>query len=242
MRVLLFILLFYSSHLLADNLRIAVASNFYATLNIIKIKFEEKHSVKVDLIKDSTGKLFAQIKHGAPYDIFLAADIKRPELLEKEGLTVINSRYTYAIGQLAFWSKNRPVYNISSVLKSKNYQNISIANPKTAPYGQAALEALNRLELYNTVKEKLVYGENIAQAFQFVDSGSADYGFVSLAQVINKSSDYSIVPNSLFKPVEQQLVLLKSSTNKNIAEDFISFMRHDSIRKLIIRQGYRGDS
>ncbi len=239
MRISFFILLLYSNQLFADNLRIAVASNFYATLNLIKTQFEKKYSVKIDLIKGSTGKLFAQIKHGAPYDIFLAADIKRPELLEKHGLAVNNSRYTYAIGQLAFWSKNKPAYNISTTLKSNNYQNIAIANPKTAPYGQATIEALTQLGLYKKIKTKLVYGENIAQTFQFVESGSADYGFISLAQIKNKKSSYLIVPKSLYTPIRQQLVLLKSSTNKSLAQKFINFMQQDSIRKLIINQGYR---
>ena len=224
MRLFFFILLLYSSHLSADNLRIAVASNFYTTLNTIKTLFEEKHSVKIDLIKGSTGKLFAQIKHGAPYDIFLAADTRRPERLEKSGFAENNSRYTYAIGQLAFWSKN--------------YSKIAIANPKTAPYGYAALETLTRLDLYKNIKSKLVYGENISQTFQFVESGSAEYGFIALSQIINKSSDYSIVPIALYSPIEQQLVLLKSSKNKNLAKKFIHFMQQDSTKKLIISQGY----
>jgi len=238
MRILFIVLLFHSNFLFAENLRIAVASNFYPTLNLIKLQFEEKHSVKIDLIKGSTGKLFAQIQHGAPYDIFLAADIKRPELIEKYDLAVNDSRYTYAVGQLAFWSKNKPIHSISTVLKSKNYNSIAIANPKTAPYGQAALEVLLRLDLFNTVKTKLVYGENIAQTFQFVQTGSADYGFVSLAQVKNRVSDYSVVPKGLYQPIKQQLVLLKSSNNKKLAEKFIQFIKQEKVKALIRNQGY----
>ena len=139
---------------------------------------------------------------------------------------------------MAFWSKNKPTYNISTVLKSLDYHSVAIANPKTAPYGQAAVEVLSRLDLFNKVKTKLVYGENIAQTFQFVQSGSADYGFVALAQIKNKTSDYSVVPTSLYQPVKQQLVLLKTSNNKEFAQKFIRFMKQEKIKTLIKNQGY----
>lgn len=242
MRIFLLFLLFYSSNLFAENFRIAVASNFYHTLNLIKTEFQKTNPTKIDLIKGSTGKLFAQIQHGAPYDIFLAADTIRPEKLEQSGFAVEKSRFTYAIGQLAFWSKSKPVNNITTVIKSGNYQKIAIANPKTAPYGKAAVEALKKLKLYTTVKPKLVFGENISQTFQFVHSGSADYGFVALTQIIsqakNQPGEFSIVPANLYSPIEQQLVFLKSSSNKALAEKFIQFMKQESTKALIKNQGY----
>lgn len=242
MRILLLFLLLYSSNLFAENLRIAVASNFYHTLKLIKTEFQKTNLIKIDIIKGSTGKLFAQIQHGAPYDIFLAADTIRPEKLDLSGFIVKKSRYTYAIGQLAFWSKSKPVRNISIIIKSGNYQKIAIANPKTAPYGIAAVETLKKLNLYKIIKSKLVFGENISQTFQFVHSGSADYGFIALTQIRtqnkNLSGNFLIVPTSLYSPIEQQLVLLKSSTNKVLSEKFIQYMKQDSTRALIVNQGY----
>jgi len=246
MRILLFILLFYSNTLFAQPLRIAVASNFYHTIKLIKAAYQKIYPVKIDLISGSTGKLFAQIQHGAPYDIFLAADVIRPEKLEQSGFTVAATRNTYAIGQLVFYSKTKAVNDINAIIKSMDYQKIAIANPKTAPYGNAAVETLKSLNLYQTIKTKLVFGENIAQTFQFVQSASADYGFVALAQIkaLNERNDkkeqgnYAIIPHNLYAPVKQQLVLLKSSNSKKRAMNFLRFMKLDSTKTIIKNQGY----
>ncbi|HEY9050532.1 MAG TPA: molybdate ABC transporter substrate-binding protein, partial [Gammaproteobacteria bacterium] len=182
------------------------------------------------------GKLYAQILHGAPYDIFLAADSKRPQKLEQENLIFATSRITYAFGKIALWSpkSNDPL----RMLQQNTFYKMSIANPKTAPYGEAALQTLQHLNSYDAVKNKLVYGENIAQTYQFIESGSADLGFVALSQVNNSSSRYWLVPQSFYTPLEQQLVILKSSRNAALAKIFVEFMQQDSIKKLIRSHGY----
>ena len=233
----LMIMLFFSFSVKAEELRIAVASNFYSTLSLIKNQFENVYDDRIIIIKGSTGKLYAQIKHGAPYDIYMAADIKRPYLLEQQQLTLNNSRYTYASGLLALWSKKYK-QDILNILKNNNFNKLAIANPKTAPYGFAAIEVLAGLELINKVKPKMVYGENIAQAFQFVQSGSADLGFVALSYVKQFNNQYWHVPENLYTPLKQQMVILKSSKKKNIAKKFLEFMKRKNIKELIKSQGY----
>lgn len=197
----------------AEQLRIAVASNFYSTLSLIKQQFEKEYNEKIVIIKGSTGKLYAQIKHGAPYDIYMAADVRRPQLLEEQQLTIKNSRYTYANGLLALWSKKNQD-NVLSLLQKGQFKKLAIANPKTAPYGFATTEVLSALKLNEIVKDKIVYGENIAQAFQFVQSGSATLGFVALSYVKPINKEYWQVPQYLYSPLKQQMVILIKSKNK----------------------------
>lgn len=231
---LLLLLLPICTH--ADELRIAAASNFYHTLQAISQRFEQQHPHRITIIKGSTGKLYAQILHGAPYDIFLSADSERPQILEQENKIHFTSRMTYALGKIALWSpkSNDPL----RMLQQNNFHKMSIANPKTAPYGEAAVQTLIQLKNYEAVKNKLVYGENIAQTYQFVESGSADLGFVALSQVINSMNKYWLVPQNFYTPLEQQLVILKSSRNAPLAKIFVEFMKQDSIKELIRSHGY----
>lgn len=233
----LIIILFFSLLVKAEELRIAVSSNFYSTLNLIKNQFENIYDDRIIIIKGSTGKLYAQIKHGAPYDIYMAADIKRPYLLEQQQLTLKNSRYTYASGLLALWSKKHK-QDVLNILRNDNFNKLAIANPKTAPYGFAAMEVLSKMKLENKVKPKIVYGENIAQAFQFVQSGSADLGFVALSYVKHINNQYWRVPENLYTPIKQQMVILKSSKKKNIAKKFLEFIKRKNIKEIIKSQGY----
>ena len=232
-----FLLISWTFVATADNLRIAVAANFYPTLKLIKQRFEQEQPNTLTIIRGSTGKLYAQIKHGAPYDVFLAADIRRPKILEDEKLIVENSRFTYAIGQLALWSKNNR-RNIFYMLESNHFNKLAIANPKTAPYGQAAIDVLKFFNLYEMAKDKLVYGENIAQAFQFTQSGSADLGFVALSNVKHLADDIWVAPANSHIKLEQQMVVLKSSKKPALGMQFLMFMQRDDIQDLIHQQGY----
>jgi len=234
---LLVIILMLPLPLKADQLRIAVAANFYATLNSIKQEFEKEYDDELTIIKGSTGKLYAQIKHGAPYDIFMAADEKRPALLEQQGLIVENSRYTYAKGVLVLWS-NKYKENVFSILKNGQFKKLAMANPKIAPYGYAAKEVLTALNLNTITKAKTVYGENIAQAFQFVQSGSADLGFVALSYVKPVTDNFWLVPGKLYGSLQQQLVILKRSKNKTLANTFTDFLKTPKILNMIKQQGY----
>ena len=222
----------------AEPLRIAVASNFYSTLNLIKKEYEKNVPDSISLISGSTGKLYAQILHSAPYDIFMAGDSARPEKLERAGLIYPDSRTTYATGKIALWSPKQTGNHLLSLLQSGNFQKLAIANPKIAPYGQAARQVLEKLELYSSIKSKLVYGENISQTYQFVQSGGAELGFVALSQLMQTHQHYWIIPDHYYKPLEQQLVILKSSNQRQRAQDFIEFLRQDTIRQLISSRGY----
>ena len=230
-------LLVLSAQVWAETLRVAVASNFVATLELIKQQFEKQHQHTIVIIKGSTGKLYAQIKHGAPYDVFLAADVARPRLLEQDDMIAENSRYTYAVGQLVLWSPKYPD-NILEILKSGNFKKLAIANPKIAPYGKAAIEVMQQLNVYQKSKPKLVYGENVAQAMQFIQSGSAELGFVPLALVKPLSNSYWMIADNAHHKLEQQLVILKSTSQLSLAISFVNFIKRDDIKALIKAQGY----
>jgi len=221
----------------AENLRVAVASNFAPTLVLIAQQFEKKYSHHIDVIKGSTGKFYAQIKQGAPYHVFLAADALHPQLLEQESLIVPNSRYTYAIGKLVLWSPKHPK-DVLEILRGNKFNKLAIANPRIAPYGQAAIEVLQQLELYDQIKTKLVYGENVAQAFQYVQSGNAELGFIPLSLVRTTSLDYWLPAENAYHKLEQQLVILKTSKKQALAKSFVDFIKREDTRALIQAQGY----
>jgi len=236
----------YSAHVSADELRIAVASNFYPALKEIVKSYElyqndsrgQKHNVV--LIPGSSGKHFAQIMNGAPFDIFFSADDLRPLLLEQNGKTINKSRHTYALGQLVLWS---PIDNLidkkASILQSRDFRFIAMANPKIAPYGEATKEVLTTMNLWKALEDKLIRGENIAQTFQFVNSGNSKLGFISFSQIVNSNYEvngsYWKVPKSLYEPIEQQVVLLNESF---LAEDFLSYLLSEESQNIISRFGY----
>jgi len=239
MRILVSIglcLFWFSSQ--AGEIRIAAAANFYPTLNQIKKEFEKTSQHTVTIIRGSTGKLFAQIIKGAPYDIFLSADSQRAEKLVEIGRSYDGQSYIYAIGQLALWEKdaNHSV-DIKEKLISGKFNKLAIANPKTAPYGYAAIEVLKEMRLYKQVKSRLVYGENISQALQFVDSGAADIGFVARSYVMDDV--YYEIDSQLHDPIKQKMVLLKQTKEVKIAEEFIQFMQSKKIKALIKADGYQ---
>ena len=221
----------------------AVAANFTAPMKMLAKSFEQDTGHKLVLSFGSTGSFYAQIKNGAPFDVLLAADSDTPLRLEKDGLGVAGSRFTYATGRLVLWSpKAGVVDDQGSVLRSGKFQRLAIANPKLAPYGAAAMQVLANLGLEATVQPKLVQGENIAQAYQFVASGNASLGFVALSQVMREgrlaSGSVWIVPSSLHAPLRQEAALLRRGEASAAARAFLSFMRSASARAIISAHGY----
>ncbi len=240
--VSLIVILFISASglLRANELRVATASNFSEPLKIIALRYEQATGQKVTIISGSTGKLYAQIIHGAPFDLFFSADIKRAELLDKKGLIVANSRFTYAIGKLILWSPKKDyIDSEGKVLKQKKFRYLSIANPKLAPYGRAARESLEHLHLWKSLKGQMVRGENIGQTFQFVISGNAQLGLVAYSQVQRPDQpiegSYWKVPEKFYSPIKQQAVLLKDSES---ARDFYAFVNSKVSHAIIQSFGY----
>ncbi len=228
----------------AAEVRIAVASNFTSTLNKIAKQFERESRHTTLISSGSSGKFYAQIKHGAPFDVFLSADATRPQLLEDEGLAVPGSRFTYAVGRLTLWSPNPHMLNDDGpmVLLNSRFDHLAIANPKTAPYGTAAKHVLEQLGLWNHLKGRMVQGENIGQTFQFVFSHNAQLGFVALAQVldpkINGAGSRWNVPEHLHEPLAQQAVLLTIGQHNAAAMAFFDFVKDPTAQAIIERFGY----
>lgn len=221
-------------------LRVAVASNFADTLSAVAARFEQESGHQLILIPGSTGKHYAQIHHGAPFDIFLAADTLRPELLQQEGLALPGTRFTYAVGKLVLWSPDEGVVDpAGKVLEQPDFRHLAIANPKLAPYGQAAWEVLQARGLWDALEDRLVRGENISQTIQFVDSGNAELGFVAWSQVQRPgrqpTGSWWEVPQVLYTPIEQQAVLLRDSP---LARDFLAFLRSEEVRTILRDYGY----
>ncbi len=226
----------------ADDVSIAVAANFTdATRDIVPL-FEKAtgHTVKVSF--GSTGKLYAQIEHGAPFEVFLAADSKRPKKAETEGLAVEGSRFTYAIGKLALWSPKAGMFSDGeSFLKKGDFNRAAIANPKTAPYGLAAQQVMEHLGVWRNLQAKLVRGDSIAQTFQFAATGNVDVGFVALSQVKAwQQSNGSVweIPQAYYEPIAQQAVLLKKGSDNEAAKAFIEFLHGPEARAVITSYGY----
>ncbi len=237
-------LLFQVSGALADELRVAVASNFLLPVKELSKEFEKNTANKVVVISASTGKLYAQIKQGAPFDVLLAADSLRPELLEKEGIGVPGSRFTYAVGRLALWSADTKLFlkkNLQ-VLNQKNFRYLAIANPKTAPYGKAAEQVLRKKGHWDQLQTRMVRGENISQTFQFLVTGNADIGFIALSQLRSNQGQrkgYSwIVPAEWHDPIRQQALLLKRAKTNKAAKEFLSFLKSNQVQKKIESYGY----
>jgi len=224
----------------ADTIRVAVASNFVDPLRPIAQHFEAGTGHTVILSPGSTGKLFAQIVNGAPFDAFLAADTERPARLERDGLAVPGSRFTYAVGRLMLWSP-RPGYvdDQGTVLETGRFRYLAIANPELAPYGRAAREVLESRGLWNALQGRLVRGENIGQAFQFVNSGNAELGFLAYAQIRRPGHTVAgsgwLVPQSLHAPIAQQAVLLK---HHDAARAFLLFLRSETATEILRGFGY----
>ena len=225
----------------ASEARIAVAANFAPTLRALVQDFSARHGGQIDMVVGSTGKLYAQIHHGAPFDALFAADERRPALLEKAGRARPDGRFTYAIGRLALWSPDTERIDASEqVLRTGQFRHLAIANPRLAPYGRATRQVLESLGLWKSLRPRMVRGENIGQALQFVRSGNAELGFVALSQVRQPGRDAGgslwIVPQDLYAPIVQQAVLL---TANPLAADFLRFVQGDEGRAMIASFGYQ---
>ena len=224
----------------ASTVRVAVASNFRYAMAALADRFESSTGDSVEAAFGSSGKHYAQIRNGAPFDAFFAADAERPQRLEDDGVAVRGTRFTYALGQLVLWSPRKGYVDAGgSVLRSGDFRHIAIANPDLAPYGAAAHEALVALGLWDALQDRLVRGENIAQAYQFVRSGNAELGFIaqSLLEFPGHSAGGSAmtVPPSLYSPIEQQAVLIRDTA---AARAFLEYTRSPEGRALIRAYGY----
>jgi molybdate transport system substrate-binding protein len=224
----------------ADEVRVAVASNFRDAMSALATRFEQISEHQITLIFGSTGKQYAQIRNGAPFDAFFSADSRRPELLERESLAVPGSRFTYAVGKLVLWSPQAGYVDPGGKnLERGDFRHLAIANPNLAPYGTAAREALQALGLWEQLGPRLVRGENIGQAFQFVSSGNAQLGLVAWSQLRRNDAtiegSYWLVPARYYSPIEQQAVLLRDTV---AARTFISFIRSEESAKIIRAHGY----
>ena len=227
----------------AAEVSVAVAANFTAPMQRIAQAFEQETGHKALLAFGATGNFYAQIRNGAPFQVLLAADDETPLRLERDGVTVAGSRFTYATGRLVLWS-NQPglVDDKGEVLRTGSFQRIAIANPKLAPYGAAAIETLERLGDLDVVRPRIVQGENIAQTYQFVATENAQLGFVALSQVMsdgrNAQGSGWVVPSSLHEPVRQDAVLLAGGKDNPAAAALLAYLKSDKARAVIRSFGY----
>lgn len=231
-----------SPHLIAGQVTVAVAANFTKPMQVIVTEFEKQTAHRVTLAIGSTGKLYAQIRNGAPYDLLLSADQLRPEKLLSEQLAVPGSAFTYAKGRLILWSSEADRVQGQELLADSNLKRLAIANPKIAPYGAAAIEALKQLNYYPALQSKIVEGQNISQTYQFVSTGNARQGLIALSQVSDNGSlthgSGWIIPPQLHQPLKQDAILLKRGAANPVAKALLAYLGSDSAKQIIRRFGY----
>ena len=227
----------------ADMAQVAVASNFAGAMQQIAKSFQRDTGHEVTIMAAGTGKLYAQIRNGAPFEVLLSADDKTPKKLEAEGLALPGTRFTYAMGKLVLWS-SRPntVDREGKVLRQGHFAHLSLGNPKTVPYGQAAVEVLRGLGLYEVLEPRFVLGENVAHAQQFVDSGNAELGFVAKSGVYKDGQltggSAWWIPDSLYSPIRQDAVLLKQGEHNAAARALMAYLRQPPARAIMTALGY----
>lgn len=227
----------------AEEVSVAVAANFTAPMQKIAAEFERETGHKLMLAYGATGKFYAQITHGAPFEVLLSADDETPARLEREAMAVKGTRFTYAIGKLVLWSPQTGYVDPrGEILTTGAFKHLALANPKTAPYGAAAMEVLRKLGVADNLRAKLVQGENIAQTHQFVSTGNAELGFVALSQVYKEGSLSSgsgwVVPPSYHTPIRQDAVILMKGQNNPGATALIGFLKGEKARAIIRSFGY----
>jgi molybdate transport system substrate-binding protein len=235
---------FWSAASDADTALIAVATNFAEVAEVLVQDFENLSEHDIEISAGSTGKLYAQIVNAAPFDALLAADQERPRRLEESGDAVTDTRFVYATGKLTLWSRDeqRISDNGIEILRRRNFRALAIANPALAPYGVAAVETLQALEVSDTVQSRLVVGENVGQTFALVATGNAELGFVALASVLSKRNGRAgsrwDVPEDLYSPIRQDAVLLRHGEENAAAVGFLAYLRSDEARLTIVSFGY----
>ena len=228
-------LLFWCLSLQAGELHIAVATNFSKAAQQLATIFERQSGHLTVVSAGSTGKLYAQIMNGAPYDVFLAADNRRPALLEERGKAIKGSRFTYALGRLVVWSRESDYVPETGMPDARSFTRLAIANPQLAPYGAAARETLQNLGIWKQEQPKIVRGESIGQTFQFVASGNVRLGFVARSQLPHGQGSAWLVPKEMHTPIEQQAIILNDTS---AARAFAGFLQQTEARQLIRQSGY----
>lgn len=233
-------LAFGASAARAAEVQVAVAANFTEPAREIAAAFKARTGDAAALSFGSSGQFFAQMAHGAPYEVFLSADAERPQAAEREGLGVAGTRFTYAVGRLVLYSKTPGLADGgAAALKAGRFAKLAIADPALAPYGAAAVQTLTRIGLYKALKPKIVQGASIAQAFQFVDSGAAELGFVALSQVAGVAGGSRwIVPQADHASIEQQAILMQPGRGSAAAKAFLAFLKSPQAVAIIRKYGY----
>ena len=238
-------LLLAASGASAGEVTVAVAANAAEAVEALAADFEQRTGHRVTITVGSTGKLYAQILHGAPFDVFLAADQERPRLLVEQGLAVEDSQRTYAIGRLALWSSDPTIEATPETLRTGSFRRLAIANPDLAPYGAAARNALRELGLWESLRSKIVVGENVGQSFAMAASGNAELGFVALSFVLSprngRKGSYWEIPENLHAPIRQDSVLLDRGRDNPAARDFHLFLGSSRAGKKIESFGFAVD-
>jgi molybdate transport system substrate-binding protein len=225
---------------LAADTQVAVAANFTAPAKAIAAAFKARTGHTATLSFGSSGQFYTQMTHGAPYEVFLSADAERPEKVEQEGLSVAGTRFTYAVGRLVLYSKTPGLVDAKgAVLTSDRFEKLAIADPAAAPYGEAAVETMRKLKVYDALAPKIVKGASITQAYQYVATGNAELGFVALSQVIDEPGGSRwLVPAADHAPIQQQAVLLRTGEKNPAARAFLIFLKSPAAIAIIKRYGY----
>jgi molybdate transport system substrate-binding protein len=228
-----------SSAAQAADTNVAVAANFTEPAKEIARLFESKTGHRAILSFGATGQFYAQITQAAPFQVFLSADQSTPRRLVDDGLAVGNTLFTYAVGKIVLFSRSADLVKGEQTLRDARFNKIALANPTTAPYGAAAIEAMKALGVYEKLAGKIVQGSNIAQTFQFVDTENAELGFVALSQIIERQGGSRwIVPAGLYTPIRQDAVLLKDGAGNEAARAFVAFLHGAEAAAVIDKFGY----
>ena len=234
-----------SSAAIAEEIAIAAASDLNFAMKDLVAEFERTSDHHVKLSLGSSGNFYAQIHNGAPFDLYFSADIGYPKKLEEAGLTVPGSLYRYAVGRIVVWTAHDSRINVGKgfdALRDPQIKKIAIANPKHAPYGRAAVAAMEHFKIYDQVKDRLVLGENISQAAQFIESGACEIGVIALslalAPTMKSKGTYWEVPESAHPPLEQGAAILKSSKHQDVAKEFLAFMQGTTGQEIMTRYGF----
>lgn len=231
----------------ADKLTVAVATNFFTTAEELIEKFEEESDVKVTLVTGSSGQLFAQAKNGAPYDVFFSADQEKIDAIIDEGLGYDDTRFTYALGRLCFMLNPKREHEQSAreLFDSLKFNRVVYANPKLAPYGTAAEETFEELEIdLSQEKKKVIFADNVGKAYAIVHSGNADAGMVALSSILDDELTdvlYYVIPDKYYNPLRQDAIVLNRTERERLAREFIEFVQSDAAKAIIRSNGYGSD-
>ncbi len=233
-----------SANAQAAEIKVAVASNFANVLKEIAVEFQKDTGHKLAITPGATGKFYAQISNGAPFDVFLSADDETPRKLAQEGKANASSQFTYAIGRLALWSPNPEMVDKNAdILKTDKFKFIAIANAKVAPYGQAAVQTMQKLGVLAKIEPRVVQGESIAQTYQFVSTGNAQLGFVALSQIFEhgriKTGSAWIVPEEMHEQLKQDAVILQSCKQTSVCQDLMYYLKSEKAKKMMASYGYK---